>query len=151
MNGNVYCFPASSFCGQGRSSSAIGCLSVKKRWVASVRPDMEGVVVSLSTKTWQVPVVFHQLTCSGGWQADACGFVHTNQTNVHIFESCVVVCSDGNGSFNGIHSGIAGHPFAVRAMAVVEVDLDGRLAVVGHIPHLVADLVANRLHGVGLH
>jgi hypothetical protein len=55
--GNLYTLPASKIRGEGKSESERGCLSTRNRWMASVRPVMEGVVVTRSTNVWLVPVV----------------------------------------------------------------------------------------------
>jgi hypothetical protein len=64
-NGKVYFLPARRMRGEGTSLGLRGIFSVRNLWEASVRPLMEGVVVSRSTNTCAVPVA----TISGPTQA----------------------------------------------------------------------------------
>ena len=104
-----------------------------------------GVVVSLSTKTLLVPRSWSDPS-SLTMETRA---ILTYKGNVDILEACVVRRSYGDSSFNGIHGRIRGNDLA-GTVSVIELDLNGWLAIVGDGAHLAGQLAPNGLHRVGV-
>jgi hypothetical protein len=127
----------------GKFDWSIGCLRVKNRCFASVRPVIVGVVVILSTYTWLVPVLVRY---SNRQVCDA--VILTSECNVDILKTSVVRRSDGDCAFKCVHRRIARDEPVTMAIAVVDIDHDCRLAVMRDVANLVANLVTQRLHPV---
>lgn len=72
----------------------------------------------------------------------------TSECNVDILKTSIVRCSDGDCALDSIHGRIACDELVAVAIAVVEIDHDGRLAMMRDVADLVADLIAQRLHPV---
>ena len=94
-NGKVYFLPARRIGGEGKSAGLRGILSIRNLCDASVRPLMEGVVESLSTKTWAVPV--HRMV-SDLATSERCRWP-TCESNLNLSERCVVCGGDVDPAF----------------------------------------------------
>lgn len=68
--------------------------------------------------------------------------IRTHEGDVYVFKACVVRCSNCNSSFDAVHGGI-GWYYSAWARGFIECDVNGRLAIVGDVANLVANLVAN--------
>ena len=77
--------------------------------------------------------------------------MRTYEGNLDVFETSLMIYSDVHGSFDRIHGGIASDIFTVCAMCTLEIDVNGGLAVRGDVANFVSDLIANGMHGAGMH
>lgn len=53
-------------------------------------------------------------------------------------------------NIHGVHGRVAGDGAVALVLALVELNVDGRLSIVGNLKHAILDLVPDGLHGVGV-
>lgn len=70
----------------------------------------------------------------------------TYEGDIDVFESRIVLRSYCDIPLESVHGGIRRDPCAAWSISAIEVDLNGWLAVVGHVADLGPDLVSHRLH-----
>jgi hypothetical protein len=74
----------------------------------------------------------------------------TYECNIDVFKTGIVCCGYCDGPFESVHGGIGRNPGVARSISAVEVDLNGRLTVMGNVANLGPNLIPHGLHCDGM-